>query len=867
MYIFKALSRLVRRRNSQSNFRSSPYQLLAPRVLLASDLGSSTWTVGYDPSTGIETVYQNEELSSLVNQIRGIEGKGIQTRGPDRNVISSGDSRTVHGDDDRILVTNTVGFPWSTITKLNTTFPNGVTSGCSGAVIDSYHVLTAGHCIHNADRGGFADEVLVSPGKDGDAFPFGTARATYQRTYTAWTQNQDWNHDWALLTLDRSIGVFTGHMGREVLSSSSFDNGVLLNTAGYPGDLDFGQRMYRAVGTTDSSTDTKVFYSGHDGLDTFNGQSGSPLWRLDPSDGERYINTIHTNGEVPAYPDLNSGARLNTDKFNRLSTWISEDASARPPVERPDLIDYDDALNTDLSNISTSFGAPGEVLDVQTFVRNNGTATASNYEVKFYISTNNTITDSDTFLGSQAISSTAPFQWTAAEISTVIPTLSPGDYYVGWVIDSGNSVPEYSEDNNTGYVTQLLTIDDHGNDASLATNVALPFNASGDIQRGTESDWFRFRAVAGVQYDFETTLGSLSDTTLRLIGPDGTTQLAFDDDGGNGRASLISWTAENDDTYFIVVDSFSSNTGTYELTGSYIDDFGNDAASSFFMSVPQSGIAGTIEGGSDEDWFSFEATEGVSYEFDTDAGSLTDTTLSLYDLDGTTVLDFNDDDGSDLTSRINWLAPQDGTYYLAVGSFSSNIGSYLLNANDSPTLHDISVNDGQSQRSTVDHLVLTFSGSVDIDPDAFSLIQRSDGDGNATGFAVASSFTCTKGNDTVVTLTFGSQTRNGAGALADGNYQLTVDGSKVRRAGTNLTLGADFVYGDSSDEPFYTLYGDTNGDRLVNVFDLLGFRRAYLTAEGDADFDSDLDFNADDVINVFDLLSFRQNYRKSLPFV
>lgn len=61
-------------------------------------------------------------------------------------------------------------------------------------------------------------------------------------------------------------------------------------------------------------------------------------------------------------------------------------------------------------------------------------------------------------------------------------------------------------------------------------------------------------------------------------------------------------------------------------------------------------------------------------------------------------------------------------------------------------------------------------------------------------------------------------------------------------------------------------YGDSNGDRTINVFDLLSFRRAFQSSVGDADFDASLDFNDDGTINVFDLLPFRQRFGESLDF-
>jgi len=221
---------------------------------------------------------------------------------------------------------------------------------------------------------------------------------------------------------------------------------------------------------------------------------------------------------------------------------------------------------------------------------------------------------------------------------------------------------------------------------------------------------------------------------------------------------------------------------------------------------------------------------------------------------------------------------EDGTWDWGYSPGQSYFGETVtitgLDAEDATSLTtftvsaiDITVNGAQVQRSTVDSIVLTFNGSVDIDPDAFTVVQRSDGDGTATGIPVATNFTCDKNGDTTVTLVFDSATRNNFGALEDGNYQVNIDGSKVRQSGTDITLGADFVYGDSADEPFFALYGDNNGDRTVNVFDLLAFRQTYAASTGDSDFNPIFDYSGDGIVNVFDLLKFRQNFRKTLAFV
>ena len=88
-------------------------------------------------------------------------------------------------------------------------------------------------------------------------------------------------------------------------------------------------------------------------------------------------------------------------------------------------------------------------------------------------------------------------------------------------------------------------------------------------------------------------------------------------------------------------------------------------------------------------------------------------------------------------------------------------------------------------------------------------------------------------NDTTtVTIQFDSHVRNSDGALVDGNYQLTLTGSLVTRAG--VPMSEDFVFGDVEAHAFYCFYGDTNADRDNNIFDLLAFRQSYNTVIGAA---------------------------------
>ncbi|GAI50764.1 unnamed protein product, partial [marine sediment metagenome] len=90
---------------------------------------------------------------------------------------------------------------------------------------------------------------------------------------------------------------------------------------------------------------------------------------------------------------------------------------------------------------------------------------------------------------------------------------------------------------------------------------------------------------------------------------------------------------------------------------------------------------GEIEIGGDVDYFSFSAASGYRYVILTSQlGGGCDTVIHLYDTDGTTELDSNDDGGTEpLASRIVWQANSPGTYYVRVKHYNdTDTGTYKI---------------------------------------------------------------------------------------------------------------------------------------------------------------------------------------------
>ena len=106
------------------------------------------------------------------------------------------------------------------------------------------------------------------------------------------------------------------------------------------------------------------------------------------------------------------------------------------------------------------------------------------------------------------------------------------------------------------------------------------------------------------------------------------------------------------------------------------DDHGDTADEATLVRVGDA-VAGVLGHRGDIDYFAFAAKRGETYRIDVDLGTLEDSFATLYDSDSRQ-LEFDDDGGESLGSRIIWTAAESGTYYVAVAGWGSDTGSYTL---------------------------------------------------------------------------------------------------------------------------------------------------------------------------------------------
>lgn len=243
---------------------------------------------------------------------------------------------TIFGPDNRVPVADTAAYPYSAVVRIAETFPDGYKGFGTGEMIDANHVLTCAHILYKAAEGGWADSVTVTPGQEGGSAPFGAVAAVRETTYTPYVAGRNSHYDIAVLQLAAPIGDETGWFGMKA-EPDAFFRGATVQTAGYPNDIprgtpDRGRVMVTQVGATVSADATQIRHR----LDTWSGQSGSPIWQ--DQKGDFVVLAVHIRGhnahDRADSTRYNTAVRLTPATIADVKTWASI-GGPRGPRLRP----------------------------------------------------------------------------------------------------------------------------------------------------------------------------------------------------------------------------------------------------------------------------------------------------------------------------------------------------------------------------------------------------------------------------------------------------------------------------------------------------------------------------------------------------
>ncbi|MCA9234071.1 MAG: S8 family serine peptidase [Planctomycetales bacterium] len=227
------------------------------------------------------------------------------------------------------------------------------------------------------------------------------------------------------------------------------------------------------------------------------------------------------------------------------------------------------------------------------------------------------------------------------------------------------------------YQLAITVDDDHGDDAASSTFASDPSSTPGRIESVGDWDWFAFDAVAGEAYSFTALTSSLSAANLRLYDIDGATELPTVNNGPGDSDAFLSWTPIAAGTYYVVVAAAQpEKLGSYQLSITGNDDFGDNSANAASLAAPGT-VAGALEQPSDADWFAFVAVAGARYRFDLSVDSAPTVGLRLIDRDGL-AQHAADVAKPESPASIEWSAPTGGVFYIEASSLLGSTGAYDL---------------------------------------------------------------------------------------------------------------------------------------------------------------------------------------------
>lgn len=250
----------------------------------------------------------------------------------------------IFGNDGRIVVEAVDRYPFSAVTSIITTWKDGTQGFGSGAMVGANDVLTAAHVVYNESKGGFPASVTVIPGRFDAYYPFGAHDAATVHVHPEYAAG-DRNEDLAMLTLSTDLGNETGWFGFNAPTTVSGYQGHLVESAGYPGDW-YGWSGGASVpgytsGVIDYADVDTLYFASFAGpyydedLDSWPGQSGSPIVYTHPGDGGFYVVGVvsyqRTDGQGNGY---NAAASL-FDDLALVNQWVDWQPTQSPPPTRP----------------------------------------------------------------------------------------------------------------------------------------------------------------------------------------------------------------------------------------------------------------------------------------------------------------------------------------------------------------------------------------------------------------------------------------------------------------------------------------------------------------------------------------------------
>ena len=299
-------------------------------------------------------------------------------------------------------------------------------------------------------------------------------------------------------------------------------------------------RYYRSSDATITRQDTQLDTDWISGMDSSRTRSASANLTAPSTAGTYY------------YGACVDGVTDESDTTNNCSSGVRVTVEAQA---KPTITSVSNASATEGSSLTFTVQLSGSTTQRETYYYSayNGTAESGDYAAA----------DEQTVQVSSGNSSFTIQVRTNQDADSDDETFY---LYVTGEANHPNSAPGSSQYRATGTIRDDdSSTDDHSNIRSGATSLSVGGSQSGQIETGSDVDYFRVQVSGSGTLTVYTT-GSL-DTVGRLESSSGSS-LSNDDDSGNDSNFRIAQTVSAG-TYYVKVESYESNTGSYTLHASF----------------------------------------------------------------------------------------------------------------------------------------------------------------------------------------------------------------------------------------------------------------------------------------------------------
>ena len=283
--------------------------------------------------------------------------------------------------------------------------------------------------------------------------------------------------------------------------------------------------MYLSTDSTITTSDTQV------GSDQYSSSLSSGSYRTD---------SLSSSTRIPS--SMNAGTYY-WGYILDVDSDVDEASESNNARTCDQITLQEDLPDIEATTVSTSSSSAvmGDTITVQYRIDNIGTDYSGSFYWKLYLSTDSSITTSDTFVDEFSVSSISGGSYRSGyEYSVAIPTgMSPGYHYLGMIADNRDSVNELDETNNIASSSSRIDIEEaadlvpdspsgpNSGQAGQQVSISWRIDNTGDDASG----WFYWEMYISTDSTITT-----SDTKL------GSTQQANSISGGSYRSGTYSTT-------------------------------------------------------------------------------------------------------------------------------------------------------------------------------------------------------------------------------------------------------------------------------------------------------------------------------------